>query len=60
MRILYGVTGHGMGHAMRAIVLARHLERDHGQCPSPPVPTEPPSCLFELRCADGQCVNDCE
>ncbi|MCB9594597.1 MAG: glycosyltransferase [Sandaracinaceae bacterium] len=28
MRILYGVTGHGMGHAMRAIVLARHLERE--------------------------------
>jgi len=26
MRILYGVTGHGMGHAMRAVVLAGHLE----------------------------------
>lgn len=26
MRILYGVTGHGTGHAMRALVLADHLE----------------------------------
>ncbi|MGE0792249.1 MAG: glycosyltransferase family protein [Sandaracinaceae bacterium] len=25
MRILYGVTGHGTGHAMRALVLAEHL-----------------------------------
>src|SRR5690242_19362584 len=29
MRILYGVTGEGMGHAMRSRVMAEHL-RAHG------------------------------
>lgn len=32
---------------------------DGHACPSPPVPTEPPACLFEVRCAERQCRNAC-
>lgn len=29
------------------------------ECPSPPVPSEPPECLFTVRCAAGRCTNVC-
>jgi len=29
MRILYGVTGEGMGHATRSSVILEHLTKEH-------------------------------
>ena len=29
------------------------------QCPSPPVPSAPPDCLFQVRCVEGLCDNAC-
>lgn len=49
-----------MSTAYRDWSMARRTRCDVTQCPSPPVPAEPPDCLFQVRCAGGRCVNDCE
>jgi len=30
------------------------------ECPPPPVPTQPPDCLFEVTCVDDRCANACD
>lgn len=30
------------------------------ECMSPPVPTEPPPCLFRVHCVTGRCGNECD
>ncbi len=49
-----------MSVAYRDWSLARHGATCGGaDCPPPPVPAQPPDCLFTVRCADGRCVNAC-
>jgi len=49
-----------MSTAYRDWTNARRQVCDTAACPSPPVPTQPPDCLFDVRCADGRCANACE
>ncbi|MFK7987843.1 MAG: hypothetical protein AB8I08_17630 [Sandaracinaceae bacterium] len=47
-----------MSAAYRAWGMARRTACGD-DCPPPPVPTQPPSCLFEVRCDSGACTNAC-
>lgn len=48
-----------MSVAYRDWGLAQRESCDATACPSPPVPTQPPDCLFTVRCAEGRCANEC-
>ena len=48
-----------MSTAYRDWTNAQRTACDTTRCPSPPVPTQPPDCLFQVRCAEGRCVNEC-
>ncbi|MCB9618961.1 MAG: hypothetical protein H6721_16395 [Sandaracinus sp.] len=45
--------------AYRDWTSGRRAACDVTRCPSPPAPTQPPDCLFEVRCAEGRCANAC-
>jgi hypothetical protein len=38
---------------------AREASCDIERCPSPPVPSQPPDCLFAVSCRDARCTNAC-
>lgn len=48
-----------MSVAYRDWGLAQRQTCDVTACPPSPVPTQPPECLFTVRCAEGRCRNEC-